>query len=246
MGKIFYKGMKFTFGIITGGGNDGFLNMVIDSIEKQQIPDYEIVIVGGQSVGRNTIHIPFDETIKSKWITRKKNLITENAKYENIVYLHDYILLGDGWYKGFLRIGNDFDICMNVIKNSNGRRFRDWTLWADLSPLLKVINQNEVDHISHNRNFLLPYDVDYMSKYQYISGSYWVAKKEVMLENPLDEKLLWGQGEDVEWSKIVREKYKFMMNPHSYVKFIKMKNISEFYEFDEIAMNILKKIKENL
>ena len=41
----------------------------------------------------------------------------------------------------------------------------------------------------------------------YISGSYWVCKKHVMENFPLNDELLWGQGEDVEWSKIVREHY---------------------------------------
>ena len=236
--------MKFTFGIITGGSRR-FVNHVIDSIERQNIPNYEIIIVGGNPIDRkNTVHIEFDESIKSKWITRKKNLITENAKYENIVFLHDYILLENGWYDGFKEFGNEWDICMTIIRNVDGTRFRDWSLWADLSPLKDVgIIDEEINYISQNRNFLLPYDVDYMTKYQYISGSYWVAKKRVMIENPLNEELCWGESEDVEWSKIVRKKYKFTMNPYSSVKFMKRKNISEFYEMDSITLDIIKKIK---
>lgn len=236
--------MKFTFGIITGG-NDDSVNKVIDSIEKQNIPEYEIIIVGGNPIDRkSTVHIDFDENIKPKWITKKKNLITEHARYENIVYLHDYILLGEGWYNGFLEIGDDFDICMNVVINTDGTRFRDWTLWAELEPMKDGLSNEDVDYIGSNRHFLLPYDVDYMTKYQYISGSYWVAKKQVMLENPLDENLTWGQGEDVEWSKIVRKKYKFTMNPYSYVIFMKHKHISEFYEMDDKSLNIIKKINK--
>ena len=64
----------------------------------------------------------------------------------------------------------------------------------------------------------------YLSKYMYISGAYWVAKKEVMLEFPLDENLCWGEGEDVAWSKQVREKYTFSMNPYSTVRTLKFKD----------------------
>ena len=42
--------------------------------------------------------------------------------------------------------------------------------------------------------------------------------KKVMEEEPLDEDIVWGQGEDVEWSDRVREKYKYVMNTHSAVK----------------------------
>jgi hypothetical protein len=35
--------MNFTFGIITDGKNDSYLNQVIDSIELLKIPEYEII-----------------------------------------------------------------------------------------------------------------------------------------------------------------------------------------------------------
>ena len=68
--------MNFTFGIITTGNSDDNLNLIIDSIESQNISEYEIIIIGNSNVNRkNTFIIPFDETIKDAWITRKKNLI---------------------------------------------------------------------------------------------------------------------------------------------------------------------------
>lgn len=205
--------MDFTFGIITGGGNESFINNIIDSIEKQKIPNYEVLIVGGSKINRNnTIHIPFDESIKRAWITKKKNLITENAKYENIVFTHDYIKLQDGWYEGHLKSGNDFKIRMDIIENYDGSRFRDWCIWPH--------NGNVMDSII-GRNCLIPYNMTHLSKYQYISGSYWVAKKDVMLEYKLNENLAWGEGEDVLWSKQVREKYAFDMNTNSIVKIMK-------------------------
>jgi len=37
----------------------------------------------------------------------------------------------------------------------------------------------------------------------YIPGNFWVAKKNIMQKYPLNENLLWGQAEDIEWSKRV-------------------------------------------
>ena len=55
--------------------------------------------VGGEEVeGENVTHVPFDES--SGKYTAKKNLITKFAKFENVVYLHDYMALCDGWYLG--------------------------------------------------------------------------------------------------------------------------------------------------
>jgi len=210
--------MKFTFGIITAGTSDESLNLVIDSIERQNIPEYQILIVGNSQVSRkNTFIIPFDESIKPGWITRKKNIVTINARYENVVYTHDYVVFEDDWYEGFLKFGDDFKICMNKFVNPDYSRFRDWVIWPH--------NDNFMDSIVlPNRECLIPYDMTHLSKYQYISGTYWVAKKQVMEDHPLDDNLLHCQGEDVEWSKRVRYRYDFSMNPYSTVKSLKFKD----------------------
>lgn len=210
--------MKFTFGIITAGTSDESLNLVIDSIERQNIPEYQILIVGNSQVSRkNTFIIPFDESIRPGWITRKKNIVTINARYENVVYTHDYVVFEDDWYEGFLKFGDDFKICMNKFVNPDYSRFRDWVIWPH--------NDNFMDSIViPNRECLIPYDMTHLSKYQYISGTYWVAKKQVMEDHPLDDNLLHCQGEDVEWSKRVRYKYDFSMNPYSTVKSLKFKD----------------------
>lgn len=224
--------MDFTFGIISGGGNEQNINKIIDTIEKQEIPTYEILIIGNTNIHRkNTIIIPFNENIRRMWITKKKNIITENAKYENIVYMHDYIYLLDDWYYGWLEYGDDFKLCMNQILNKDGERYRDWSLWA-----------YDVEKMLGSRGFLIPYDMDHLSKYMYFSGAYWIAKKHVMEEFPLDENLLWAQGEDVKWSKEVREKYDFKMNPNSIVRLMKQKDKAFDYS-SEKDIEFLKNLK---
>jgi hypothetical protein len=210
--------MKFTFGIITDGNSEDNLNKVIDSIESQNIKEYQIIIVGNSYISRdNTFIIPFNETIRPSWITRKKNLITINSRYENIVYSHDYVVFEPGWYDGFLKFGEDFKICMNKFVNPDNSRFRDWVIWPH--------NDNFMDGIVlPNRECLIPYDITHLSKYMYISGTYWVAKKSTMMEFPLNENLSWGQGEDVFWSKQVRQKYDFSINQFSTVKSLKFKD----------------------
>ena len=62
----------------------------------------------------------------------------------------------------------------------------------------------------------------------YVSGGYWVAKKHVMEKEPLNENLMWEQGEDYEWSERVlwSEKYNYKMNVHSTVQTLKDKRLS--------------------
>lgn len=221
--------MDFTFGIVTDGRSDSNINLIIDSIEIQNIKNYEIVIVGNSAVNRkNTKILQFDESIKTAWITKKKNLITENALYENIVYLHDYVYFSKNWYDEFVNFGNEFDVCMNVIINTDGKRFRDWCLWHD-----------DVKEILINREYLLPYDVSDLTDKMYISGAYFVSKKKFMSENKLDESLSWGESEDVEWSYRIRKFYKYRMNYNSIVKLLKNK----YMDFNYCDYGLVKKLK---
>lgn len=228
--------MDFTFGIITDGSNPGRLLEVIRSIDANRIPRYEIIVVGGQSFTHpNTRFISFDEGKKGSWITRKKNIITENARFDNIVYLHDYIALDPQWYNGYVKFGNHFNICVNPLINPDGTRYRDLTFFPAFRDMRRFgipIDRDSdlfqsVPHMGEHE-CLIPYQYFKESKeltqWMYISGAYWVAKKYVMVEYPLHEGLSWGQGEDVLWSEQVKAKYTFSFNPHSVSRLLKQKD----------------------
>lgn len=241
--------MDFTFGIITNGTEDDKINEIVDSIELQNIPNYEIVIVGNSKVSRNrTEVIEFDESIKKSWITKKKNTVTDYANFENIVYLHDYIKFDKDWYTGFLKFGNDFDLCMTKIVNPDETRYRDWCLcmWNDsrYESIFGQKNQLISDIVEPGMRCLLPYDEERFTNHMYFSGAYWVAKKNVMMEFPLNDELVWGQGEDVIWSIEVRKKYQFKMNKYSKVKLLKHKdpiyNIADHSTIEELSKKLLK------
>jgi len=205
------KEISFTFGIVTSGNSDDRIEKIVESIKQLEIPQYEIIIVGNSKLNGLNV-IPFDESIKSGWITKKKNIITENAKYENIVYLHDYIVFDKDWYNGWLKFGDKYHACMNVIKNQDGTRYRDWTLMPNSFP------------VDIGNNLLLPYYETRFQKYMYFSAAYFVAKKSVMKEFPQNNNLVWGQAEDIEWSNRYKTKYDFSMNPHSTVILLKYAN----------------------
>lgn len=210
--------MNFTFGIVTAG--NGYVPEVIESIRQTHIPitKLEIIVVGGPPISGPCIkHVPFDETVKENWITRKKNIITQQASNENIVYLHDYIKFDSQWYEGFLNIGNEWKVCMTRMQNADGTRFRDWCLDRTHPAVRQALMPD------YNR-VLLPYNI-VATPFQYISGAYFIAKKHVMLEFPLNESLLWGMAEDIEWSTRVRNTYQFTMNPHSSVVLMKQKEM---------------------
>tara|TARA_R110002020_G_scaffold124281_2_gene281229 strand:+ start:36 stop:845 length:810 start_codon:yes stop_codon:yes gene_type:complete len=240
--------MKFTFGIITTHGCEKGIDDLIVSIEKNKIPrsDYEIVVVGGDYINHfNGIDIrsfSFDETdapehLKGKWISRKKNIITENASFENIVYMLDYMILEDGWYDSMCEYGNNWDVLMTKVIDYSGDRFRDWCLRGSWKHNVFV----EPDTL----NSLVPYGERRLSKWMYINGSYWLAKREFMLKYPLDENLAWGDGEDVEWSYRITEATELQLNDLAVVKVNKPKPVffsparQEYLDeiYDIITMN---------
>jgi hypothetical protein len=217
--------MQFTFGIITAGDQDHYINEIINSIVKNNIPEYEIIIVGNSKISEsNKIKIiEFDESVKRAWITKKKNIIVQNAMYENIVLLHDYIILDDNWYEGFLKFGENYDWCVTRIINKNGYRFRDYTLFP--------LHLGELTHYDNNyygHYCLFPYDFENSIKTNasmYISGSYYVIKKSVALKHPLNEDLLHGGGEDLEYSARLHSNGIFIKcNAYSTVHLLKQKD----------------------
>jgi len=241
--------MKFTFGIITTNENQtheyngkNYITEIISSIRANNIPDdcYEIIIVGGNNKYQNfhdVHHIEFNDITKPKWITKKKNLITKHAKYDNIVYSHDYVKYDKNWYKGFIEFGNDWDICMCINQSLDGSRFRDWVAWDDPDINFPGGGYPATSKNSGHRAILPPYEYN-NSHYMLISGSWWVAKKHIMLQVPLDENLVWGDAEDVKWSFQVRNKYVYKMNIHSIINLCKNKRLSsEYLEIDDGGVN---------
>jgi hypothetical protein len=224
--------MDFTFGVCATSSSKNYHKNLIESIENLNIPNYEILFIGDQGCQDDRVRlIEFDDSVRPGWITKKKNILTQEAQYDNIVYLHDYISFHPYWYEGFLKLNKNFDLCMNVILNSDGSRFRDWCLNPySVSPPYGPIT---------NREFFLPYEESGLSKKMYFSGSYWVGKKQFMLENPLDENLLWGHGEDIKWSEEVREKTDFVMNPLSIVYCQKYKHC-DFELITQFNLDLLK------
>ena len=222
--------MEFTFGIITDGSVDARLNQIIDSIEANNIPTYEIIIVGNSGVERErTRVIPFDEILQpTYWITRKKNIIVEEAAYENVVLLHDYIALDADWYDGFLQFGDNYDWCVSPIVNQNGTRFRDFTLFGHTYKTSQTTIGN-VEELGpyFESHCLLPYtfqSTPAVNKYLYVSGSYYIIKRTVARETPLNEALFAFQGEDLDLTARLHEKgFLIKCNPYSGVRFLKQK-----------------------
>ena len=226
---------EWTFGIISGDvlltesgevvkNVNNYLLDVIQSIKNLNIPEdkFEIIIVGGNNQNKdfefkNIKIYNFDETIKSKWITKKKNIIIDAAKFENIALVHDYASFDKNWYTGFQNFETDWDVCMVKVINKDGIRWRDWILWWCGTAPYRL----EHNGVLLEKNRLLYNDGRFVNTDMYINGTVIIGKKKFLQENKLDENLCWGQGEDCEWSARCRSFWRYKMNTHSKINLLK-------------------------
>ena len=211
--------MNITFGITTDYSSIERLDSIINSINLLNIPKYEILIIGNKKIDSHGVvnYIEFDESIKPLWITKKKNIMIQEAKYDNVVLFHDYFLFDPMWYQNYLKFGDDWDLCSNEILLMNGRRWGgDWMTWDD--PL-------------YEKYAPLHYDDWTRTEYMFVAGSYFIVKKELGLREPMNENLGWGDSEDVEWSLRIRNKCIMKCNGKSSVKHNKIhRDINHGYD----------------
>ena len=210
--------MNFTFAIITDWSNsDRLFNMLSNIEDRAGLRDFQVLVVGGprqivedEYVMQYTFDKPWLQIIpaEDEWITTKKNTAAWLAKYNNIVFMHDYFLLDEYWWQGYEEFGDDWDICSNPQYLLNGKRhFTDWVIWD--SPVYDRYTSLDYWNWSH-------------TKHQYISGGYFLAKRKVLVEEPFNINMKKGDPEDVEWSLRVREKFKIKCNPYSIVRHCKV------------------------
>ena len=133
------KNNSWSFGIITNNliiknkaiafENEQVIS-ILNSISSLNIPKekFEIIIVGGNNVGNlvldNIKIIDFDESIKKAWITKKKNIIIDESKFENIAIVHDYVFFDKNWYEGYLKFETDMTSSEAGIGNFYGHAGR--------------------------------------------------------------------------------------------------------------------------
>jgi hypothetical protein len=181
---------KWTFGIVTNGKRSDWIDQIIAAIQAQKIPHYEILICGTYRKRKEITYIPFNERDDRGWITKKKNLMVEKAKYQNICILHDRIVFQPNWFEGMKKWGNTFDhlACVQLYK---GKRINDWEMHEKFPGL-------EFSFVS-----LMDYrDWDFDNCQ---GGQLHISKKTFLTESSWNESLLWKDPEDLQLSNDLRD-----------------------------------------
>ncbi len=222
----------WTFGIVTNGQRNDWVERQIASIRRLGIPNLEIVVCGTYFDRREPgfRYLEFKERDDRGWITRKKNLICQAAAHENLVIAHDKMIFEPDWYAGMKRYGNYFDALSCVIVDEKGARAGDWvTTGNGWGRLLRIGN---LDYRDWDPNV-------------YVSGMLYILKRSVALRVPWNEDLYWGEREDIRlaeaWDKAgVLTRF----NPHSRVLCLYYRN-EQFpdYAFDPLRRGPLRNVR---
>jgi hypothetical protein len=200
----------WTFGIITNGKRLDWIEEIINSIKVQRIKNYEIIICGTykKRPEKNIIYIPFNQRDDKGWITKKKNLIIQNSKYENICIVHDRMVLQKDWYSGMKKWGNFFESlgCRQIFADE---RVNDW-----------IAQTNFIYH-GQTEYFSSAVHIEYEDWYPtvWFTGQFYIFKKSVIKKVLLDETVYYGIDEDYRLSKqLYQAGFIHRLNPYSSVK----------------------------
>ena len=186
---------NWSFGVISDGRKNDKVTSLIRSVLDQKISNFEVIICGPYPIPDEFLDIGIivlDDVLLKDDIRAptpaKKNKIVKTAKYNNLCILHDRFILPKNWYSNFERYGNYFDVlCMPTI-DLHGNRFRvDWMNFN--YPITQITKQNRSLEYSKWTPEVI------------IQGGILVAKRSILLEFMLDERLHWEELEDMQLSK---------------------------------------------
>ena len=167
------ENLDISFIIITNGNRDGLLNTVIEGIKYQNIPNYEIVIVGNSKIKNNFPEVNYIEAgdlADEGLLGAMRTVACAKARYDNMVVSDDDMMLSSNWYEE-LQKAEDFDILTTQVRNPDGTRFWDHTCFRSPTFGHIVMEKEECDE-----------------KYMYMSGGQsWIMKKRVF------EKAKWNE-----------------------------------------------------
>lgn len=198
---------RWSFGICSNGSQNERVLRLIDSIIKQNIPEFEIIVCGPAPSTNlpSCVKVVDDAECYTKGdiripIGKKKNLIAKHAKYNNMCIMHDRYLFVDDWFVNMRKYGNYFDVitmmCYDVEKSDqvmsslNMRSGNFSTTTTTTTTTLRFLKNIKLQ----TQDF---------PQYLYINGGFFIAKKHLYVRIPIPNNLHWAEAEDIVWGQLL-------------------------------------------
>lgn len=243
---------RWTIWIITNWKRNDWIEELITSVKNQNIPEYEIIVCWSYNIKReenNFKYIPFNKRNNLGWITKKKNLIIQNSKYENICILHDRYIFDKNWFEGMKKWWNNFEhlTCnQKFIENEIEDKISCISSLEIQNPEVLNFNYLKFNKLFHT-NLLSMKD---FSKNIYIWWGVHIFKKKFSGQIMYNENIFWRECEDViislnfnkEWLYSRENHYSTLMS-RTHIKI--PKKIKKIYSNKEYDNRWAGKLKKN-
>lgn len=209
---------SWTFGIPVGPEDATVLNAVVQRILELDIPNKEILLCG--TPGKNFRYfdqvriVGEDITAPPVQICKKKNRIADEARYNNLVILHDRVFLPAHFGEMVRRFGPRYPLMtlqslfFDNVRNFGPRRYSDYGMaMGVIAEGMKGMHRSDNTVVSiasalfaevERTGFCFASPMRYAKDASYPTGSMYICRKEVWQAFPLDESLLWAEFEDIE------------------------------------------------
>lgn len=209
---------EWTFGIPTGPEDATLLNACVKRILELDIPKKEILLCGRPGTNFKYLDkvriVGEDITAPPVQITKKKNRLAQEAKYDNLCIIHDRVFLPKNFMESVRKFGNAypltgfqsifFDDKLNMVP----RRYSDFGMANKLSGQtnLGLMRSDEIQPSKYSptvfplieKSEFLFANPHRLTRNTYPTGSLYMCKKSVWLRCPQNESLNWIEFEDVE------------------------------------------------
>lgn len=185
---------EITFGVVTGGTNNQNLERLVrslDTLRNDSRITFEIIVCGPENFSlpislKSSVDTYLAEPMAHldlPMTNLKKNLIAKHAKFPNLIISHDRYVFSPAVVDNLLEFGGDFDVCTFEAVDENNDPFPQWVSY------------------SHQWKNSLHLDSDSFDSNVYLNGGIFLVKRDLMLSHPINPLLFWGYGEDIEWSR---------------------------------------------
>ena len=207
---------RWSFCIPAGPSDPAGLNMVVKRILELDIPEKEILLCGRPDenfqywdqvriVGEDIPAPPI-------WITKKKNVLAQEAQYENLCILHDRVFLPANFMQTIRQFGDGFSFAafqslwFDNVLNLSAVRYSDYGCAMEDHHADFIHAEKETTSSSftpflfteiEKQNFIIANPLRYQSG-NYLTGSLYITKRKLWLNTPQDESLYWAEFEDIE------------------------------------------------
>ncbi|SEQ35746.1 hypothetical protein SAMN05216522_102268 [Rosenbergiella nectarea] len=239
------KGLDcWSFCIPVGSGDPIFLNRCVERIREIEVPKKEIILCGKPHPDfkyfQDVKVIDDGSDGKINHLTKKKNILVENAHFANICILHDRVLLPINFYSAVLAFGDDYPITgfqsfyFQDKYNLLPRKYSDFnTIAQDLTQEIDINNVEKKDTKLISK-FFYCYQHPARSRFghDYLTGSLYLTKKNLWMKYPQNERLFWDDYEDIEYGiRMSSYGVPCRVNPHAITQSMNSRSVIHYYGY---------------